>query len=359
MQKRRISTGLVFLALTALGTACATKKSSSDDSSKASAAASGSAAPASVKVSIPTDGDPTVVAAIKKLSACERENGSRKGECAADEEWDQFRNKFVEEDDLKQTKGAKLTHACFSLVGDENDNVREAATECLSKDSDAVADKKTAILVLVGRLDSEKSDGVRSAITSAIESLDPVKNGGADEVLALAKSLAPRENASGYVRDLLSALSPSSGEPNAATVAFALELIKKGDNHSLQSAAADTLGKAKTQSKEACAALLGLIQTKKYPWQEGLSAMAHQNGACSSTYEDVVTTVLAKMDEGDGYDKGFSGADAIYLERMLDNPGFTADEKKKLLEGTEKRLKNEKQDNTKKLLNELIEKLKK
>ncbi len=352
---------LALIALIGAGAAGCDSKAEARAAGSAdpSASARGSAAAVAAPV-VPKDGDPTVVAALRKLSSCERDGGYLKANCESESAWDEFRDKFIEEDDLKLTKTSKLVRACFSLVADDNDSVREAATACVGRHQEALEDKRSAIMVLIGRLESDKSEGVRSTILSALDDLDPVKHGGADEVLAMAKRMATREDTSGVVRDLMDALTPdpNQGEPNASTVAYAIELTKDSNNTHRATGAA-VLGSAKSKASEACPALLSLIQTKKYPWHEGLRAMASLEGACKAQYDDVVTVVLAKMAEGEGYDQGFGVNEASYLTRMLAKPGFTPEQKTKLLGPAEKLHAAATKDHVKTGFAELVAQLKK
>lgn len=323
--------------------------------SNGSAAQSGSAGhPAA---SLPKEVDEAVVAELKKVGPCEREEGYRKDGCAAADAWDKYKDKLLEEDDLNLTKGKKLTRACFSLVSDENPNIREVAYDCLSQSSDAVEDPKAVISYVLSKIESETVEIVRSAMLSALDDLDPPKNGGTAEVLALAKKLAPRDDASSSVGKLLDALTPGSkdNEPSDESFAYAVELLGKKQH---QSDAAELIASARSKSKEGCVALLGLIETKTHPWSTGINAMALLGDACKEQYDKVIAVVVEKAGEGEGYNKGFGTSDAFYLGRLVEKGGLTPEQKTKLRAAIEPLVKNAKDENIKKSYQTLVDKLK-
>ncbi|NUP09067.1 MAG: hypothetical protein HOW73_23700 [Polyangiaceae bacterium] len=332
----------------------ASSGSASADSSAKSSSSGSSAAGAA---ELPKDVDATVVAELKKLGPCVREEGYRKDGCAAAEGWDKFVEKFIEEDDLNLTKQKKLAKACFSLVADANDNIREAAYECLSTYDDGVEDKKAVISVILSKIEGETSDAIRSSMLSALDDMDPPKNGGSDQVLALAKKLEPRDDASFTVGRLVQVLTPESkdSEPTAEAFAFAVEQLGKQKQ---TSQSADLLAAAKSKGADACKALIGLVETKKGSWAYGMNAMANIEGGCKENNDKVVDVVVAKAAEPDGYDKGFRTSDALYLGRLVDKAGFSAEQKGKLQKAIEPVLKNAKDDGIKKTYQSLLDQLK-
>ena len=356
---------LLSAALAVTLGACGNKEPSkakdSDSSEPASDKAKGSSAPSSAALppaSLPTDADAAVVAEIKKVAPCPRKDGSREDGCEAFTAWETYRDKYHEEDDLNQTKQKKLTKACFSMVGDPSENIREVAYDCLAYNVGAVESPKAVISFILSKLEGETIDAVRTSMLMALDNLDPPKNGGADQVLALAKKLAPREDVSFVVSKLMDALAPDDKdtEPTADAFTFAVEQLGKGKNvHD----ACDILVTTKAKKEEACKALLGLVETKKYPWGTGIYSMGRLGDACKPHYDKVVEVVVAKAGEAEGYDKGFGPADAIYLEQLVGKGGFTADQKTKLVTAVEPLVKSAKNESTQKSYQSLVDALKK
>lgn len=354
---------LMILALATSLAACGGKKDSpkkdSDSDSESSAAKPKSSSAAALPVGeLPKDVDNAVVEELKKIATCPREDGYRKSDCEAYDAWDKYRDKYYEEDDLNQTKQKKLSKACFSMVGDKNDNIRESAFDCLAYNSSAIDDPKAVIAYILSKLEGETVDPIRSSMLSALDYIDPTKHGGTDQVLALAKKFAPRDDISFVVAKLIDALTPQDreGEPPADAFAFAVEQIGKGKH---QHSSASLLASTKSKKPEACKALIGLVETKKYPWGYGMYSMASLGDACKEHYDKLVAVVVEKAGEPDSYDKGFSASDAIYLEQLLGKGGFTAEQKTKLSTAVEPLVKSAKNESAQKTYQSLVDALKK
>lgn len=338
--------GVVGLALSLV--ACGDSKGGG----AASAAASGSSAP---KADTPK-GDPAVVAELKKLSACKREDGYRQ-DCEAGTAWESFRDKFVEEDDVQQTKMKKLVSACVEVTADKDDSVREAGFECISSYSDGVADPKALLASAIEKAATETSTGVRTAMFSAIQQLDPTKHGMTGKLVALAKPMLDKDSGQNNLIQVVNTLIPRSAntEPAADAVALAFELLQKGKAHD---PALGILERAKSKSAEACEAFAKLVETKKNPWARGVDSMSRMDGRCKDKLDRVVEVVVARAGEPEGYDKGFIGADVVYFQRLVEAGAFDDAQKAKLRGAIEPLLKSATKDHQKESYEKLLAKLK-
>lgn len=352
-------TSLIALPLVAsFAIGCGDKSAASGSASAVADTSTATSAAPKKAGEVPKDADPAVVAELKKVGACEREEGRRKDGCEAQEAWEKYFEKFVEEDDLNLTKQKKLAKACFSLVNDEKENVRETAYDCVGQFSDGIEDRAAVLAVVMSKIESETNNSVQSSMFNVIDEMDPTKNGYAPEVLKLAKKLIERENTSYEVGRLVAALTPEKPEtePTDEAFAFAVELIQKkkaGYNEAIQ-----LVTRAPKKAKEACSALLTLVETKKHGWAAAVDGMSKVEGACKEQADKVIEVVVAKAGEGEGYDKGFIGADVIYFERLLEKGIFSAEQKAKVKTAVEPLLEKAKEDHQKKTYQSLLDKLK-
>ncbi len=353
------STLTVLLLVGGSVSACGDKsKSSASASADAETTTAAKSAAPKKTGELPKDADPGVVAELKKVGVCEREEGRRKDGCEAQDAWDKYVEKFVAEDDLNLTKQKKLVKACFSLVTDEKENIRETAYDCLSSyGSDGIEDPAAVLAIVMSKIESETNGNVQSAMLQVIDHMDPTKHGFAPEVLKLAKKLAERDSTSFEVSRLVSALTPqkSEMEPTDDAFAFAIELVSKkkpGYNEALT-----LISRSPKKAKEACAAMLTLVETKKHGWSSAVDSMSKVEGSCKEHAEKVTAVVVAKAGEGDGYDTGFIGADVIYFERLVEKGIFSPEQKAKVKAAVEPLLEKAKEDQ-KKTYQSLLDKLK-
>jgi len=352
------------LAASTLTIALLTTFGCGDKSTNASSSASGSAAAASTgsgaksNAEPPKDGDPAVVAELKKVADCAREENRRKSDCASEDGWRKFAEKFVEEDDMNLTKQKKLAKACFSMVGDANANIRELAFECLIGNTDALEDPKGTFDFVFSKLETETNSDVQGSMFNILDNLDPTKLGTANQVLALAKKLAERDKTSYEVGQLLGVLTPEKREvePSDEAFAFAVELLTVKKRN--QGEAVDLIVRKKSKAKEGCAALLALVETKKNPWARGLDGMANVEGTCKEQHDKAIEAVITRAGQPDGYDQGFIGADVIYFTRLAEKAGFSAEQKGKLRPAIEPLLKAAKEEHKQKSYQSLLDVLK-
>lgn len=301
-------------------------------------------------------GDPAIVAELKKLSACKREDGFRERDCEAGAAWESYVEKFLEEDDMQLTKQKKLVAACVEGTTDKDDTVREAAYECLSNYDDALADAKSVLAAAIEQVAKETSPGVQMSMFGAIRQLDPTKHGLATKLIELGKPMVDQKSGTGNLSRIVGTLVPrSDGEPAPESIAFALELLEKGK---VQGDAVDVLARTKAKTKEACEAFAKLLETKKSPWGRGFDGMSRIDGNCKEQAGRVVEVVVAKSAEGEGYDKGFIGADVVYFQRLVDRKIFDDAQKAKLRTAIEGALKNATKDHQKADYEKLIAALK-
>ena len=351
---------LAALLLAGSASGCGDKSASSGSASADAEPASTPAKSSSPKKAgeLPKDADPGVVAELKKVGVCEREEGRRKDGCEAQDAWDKFVEKFVEEDDLNLTKQKKLAKACFSLITDEKENIRETAYDCVASYSDGIEDPAAVLAIVMSRIESETNSNVQSGMFEVIDDMDPTKHGFAPDVLKLAKKLSERDGTSFEVNRLVAALTPEKPdmEPTEEAFAFGLELVaKKKSGHS---EALTLITRSPKKAKEACAALLTLVETKKNGWSGAVDAMSKVDGACKEHADKVIEVVVLKAGEGEGYDKGFIGADVIYFERLLEKGIFSAEQKAKVKTAVQPLLDKAKEDHQKKTYQSLLDKLK-
>ncbi|MBL9024393.1 MAG: hypothetical protein JNL21_19515 [Myxococcales bacterium] len=354
--KHRVCPGRALVGVACLTlslVACGDSKGGGATSAAASGvAASGSAA---AKTETPK-GDPAVVAELKKLSSCKREDGYRQ-ECEATTAWESFRDKFVEEDDVQQTKMKKLVSACVEVTAEKDDSVREAGYECISSYGDGVADPKGLLATTIEKAGTETSAGVRVAMFSAIEQLDPTKQGMTAKLVALAKPLIDKDSGQNNLGQIVSTLVPRAAntEPAADAVALAFELLQKGKAHD---PALRILERAKSKSAEACEAFAKLVETKKGPWARGTDSMSRMDGYCKDKLDRIVEVVVARAGEPEGYDKGFIGADVVYFQRLVETGAFNDAQKTKLRGAVEPLVKSATKDHQKESYEKLLAKLK-
>lgn len=325
----------------------------SDGSAKpqSSSAASGSAAAA--KPEAPKNVDAKVAEELKKVGGCERKEGHVVQDCAADTAWRDFSKAYTEEDDENATKAKKLADTCLSLISDPNETIREVAADCVSRGG-AEGDKNAMNLVLT-QLEKESGSDARAALAEAADGIDVQKTGATERVIALVKKFKDDENSFGATKNLLWALSKGDDLPPAA-YDVAADILTNGKSPGLKETAADVIGRAKSKAADGCKTLLGLVETGKYPWGSGLGAMGQLG--CKTEAPAVIAAVVKKMGEEDGYDKGFKGADFIYLQRYMDKVQLEKADKDKLKKATEDLAGKTKNDNVKADTKKLLEKLK-
>lgn len=341
---------LFCAALTALSLAACGDGKKGDASSSAEPGGSAAAKTPAAK------GDPAIVAELKKLSACKRDEGYRESDCEAAKAWDTYVEKFLEEDDMQLTKQKKLVTACVEGIGEKDDTVREAAYECLSNHTDGIADVKSVLGTAIADVAKETSPGVQTAMFAAIRQMDPSKHGYAAKLVELAKPMVDQKSGTGNLSRIVGTLMPrSGGEPTPEAVGFALELLEKGK---AQGDAIDVLVRTKTKTKEACDAFIKLAETKKSPWGRALDGMHLIEGHCKEHAGRVVEVIVAKAAEADGYDKGFIGADVVYFQRLVETKVFDDAQRAKLRTAVEGALKNATKDHQKESYEKLIAALK-
>lgn len=353
MTNRSFSRGRTLLcaALLALSLAACGDGKKGDASSSAEPGGSAAAKAPAAK------GDAAVVAELKKLSACKRDEGYRESECEAAKAWETYVEKLLEEDDMQLTKQKKLVSGCVEVLGEKDDTVREAGYECLSNYSDGIADVKSVLGTAIAQVAKETSPGVQNAMFGAIRQMDPSKHGYAPKLVELAKPMVEQKSGSGNLSRIVGTLVPrtTGEEPAPEAVAFALELL---DKSKAQGDAIDVLARTKTKTKEACEAFAKLVETKKHPWGRGLDGMHRIAGNCKEQSGRVVEVIVAKAAEADGYDKGFIGADVVYFQRLVETKVFDDAQKAKLRGAVEGALKNATKDHQKSDYEKLIAALK-
>lgn len=326
-------------------------KAASSEKPKSSAATSSGGA-ATTKPEPPKDVDTKVTDALKKVTACERKDG-RLGECPAADEFRTLAKDYDQEDDEKSSKAKKRAASCLSMVADANATIRELAAECVSMGG--AEDDSNAMNLVLTQLEAESGEDARVLLASAVSTIGLSKTGAADRVVALLQKHKSEEGWGGVTRNLLDALTNVSPEPPAAAWDVAVELLKAPKGGSIKESAADLVAKVKSKSADGCKALLGLVESGSYPWGSGMDAMGRLG--CKAESGALVTAVVKKMGEEDGYDKGFKGADFIYLQRYLEKVELSKEDKDKLKKATEELAKKTKTDTVKQDCKKLVEKL--
>ncbi|MFO0551541.1 MAG: hypothetical protein U0271_24350 [Polyangiaceae bacterium] len=321
-----------------------TNKAAASEKPKSSATTS-SGGGAQAKPEPPKDVDSKVVDALKKVTSCERKDG-RLGECPAA---DEFRTLVREyEQDAK-----KRASSCLSMIADANSTIRELAAECAG--AGGAEDDSNAMNLVLTQLEAESGEDARVLLANTVNAIGLSKTGAADRVIALLQKHKSEEGWAGVTRNLLDALTNVTPEPPAAAWDIAIELLKAPKGGSIKESAADLVARVPSKSADGCKALLGLVETGSYPWGSGMDAMGRLG--CKAESGALVTAVIKKMAEEDGYDKGFKGADFIYLQRYLEKVQLSKEDKDKLKKATDELSKKTKSDTVKQDCKKLTEKL--